>query len=165
MLDQEIGTSFTVNTFSIRRHSLGSTGAPTDLFDFALYMGLCQSDELSPTFDANFMPGTRTLVFARDSLHLEVEPDALISIDLDTPYWYGGQHNLLIEIMWSSGEETGTECMYTWHWNTGAMRCASGNYDAQSGSLTSIVPWMQFTGTAGLEACTFAEVKTLFRAE
>ncbi len=162
MLEEEIGGSFTIEDISLRRHSMGSTSAPTDLFDFAVYMGLCQEDFLSSTFDDNFVPGTRTLVFSRDSMHVEVDPDELIGIDLDAPYWYDGQDNLIVEVMWSAGEETGTECVYTWHWNTGAMRCASGLYDAASGSLTSIIPWMQLSGQSALDVCTFGEVKTLF---
>ncbi len=165
MLDDEIGSAFTIETFSLKRHSAGSTPAPTDLFDFAIYMGLCENDYLGANFDANFVPGTRTLLFSRDSLHIEVNPNELLTLDLDTPYWYNGQDNLLIEILWSSGEETGSECVYTWHWNTGAMRCASGLYSASSGSLTSIIPWMQLTGSSALEACTFGEVKTLFAGE
>ncbi|NLP05618.1 hypothetical protein GX411_06685 [Candidatus Fermentibacteria bacterium] len=162
MLNEEIGNAFTVETLSLRRHSSGSTPAPTDLFDFAIYMGLCENDVLNPNFDSNFIPGTRTIVFSRDSLHLEVNPDELVTFDLDTPYWYNGVDNLLVEVLWSSGEETGSECVYTWHWNTGAMRCASGLYSASSGSLTSIIPWMQITGASDLETCTFGEVKTLF---
>jgi hypothetical protein len=160
--DDEIGGAFDIQTLSLKRHSSGSTSAPTWLYDFQIYAGLTDQETLGSTFDTNFIPGTRTLVFSRDSLFIEVEPNAWIDIVLDDSFWYEGDHNLVLEILWSAGEETGTECAYTWHWNTGQMRCLSGYYNASSGSLTSVIPHMVLTGTTGLDQSTFAAIKTYF---
>jgi hypothetical protein len=160
-----MGGAFTINTINLKRHSSGSTSAGTNYADFSIWAGLTDADVLSTSFEENFLPGTRTLLFSRDSLYLEAEPNAWIPFELDTPYWYGGSHNLIVEILWSDGEEIGTECVYTWQWNTGTMRCASGPFGASSGSQTSVIPLLQFEGEQALNGSTFAEVKASFQAE
>lgn len=161
MLESEIGGPFEIDAISLKRHSSGTTQAPSVFRDFEIWASLTDSDVLSPVFDSNYIPGTRTLLFSSDSLYLSVEPDTWFEFQLDSQYWYGGSHNLILEILWSSGEELGTECVYTWQWNTGDMRCASGLYDASSGSLTSIIPMLMFTGQSALEGVTFGEIKRL----
>ncbi len=158
-----MGGAFEFDTICLKRFSSGSTPAATAYENFQIWAGLTDDDVLSAVFDENFLPGTRTLLFDRDSLYLEAEPDTWIPFDLDTPYWYGGSDNLVIEILWSHGEELGSECVYTWQWNTGQMRCASGQYTASSGSLTSVIPLLQFIGESSLQESTFAEVKSSFR--
>jgi hypothetical protein len=160
-----MGGAFLFDTVCLKRHSSGSTSAETNYDDFQIWAGLTDADALSSTFEDNFLPGTRTLLFSRDVLNLEAEPNAWIPFELDTPYWYGGSHNLIIEILWSGGQEVGSECVYTWQWNTGTMRCASGPYDASSGSLTSVIPILQFVGEASLDSSTFAEVKASFQQD
>lgn len=157
-----MGGAFTIDMIELKRHESGSTPAPCCYDDFQIWAGLTDDDVLSGTFEDNFLPGTRTLLFERDSLHLEADPDTWVPFELDVPYWYGGSHNLVIEVLWSDGEELGTECVYTWQWNTGTMRCASGPYDAASGSLTSVIPVLRFTGTGALEDRSFADVKSAF---
>lgn len=159
MLDSEIGGAFGIETISLKRHSSGTTQAGTYYLDFQIWAGLTDDDFLSSSFDANFLPGTRTLVFSSDSLYLEASPGAWMPFELDQPYWYGGTDNLVIEIMWSDGEEIGSECLYTWQWDTGALRCLSGAYEASSGSMTSIIPCFQLVGEEALESVTFAGVK------
>ncbi len=163
MLDSEMGGAFGIETLSLKRHSSGSTPAGTNYTDFQIWAGLTDSDVMSSTFDDNIIPGSRTLLFSRDSLYIEAVPNSWIPFDLDTAYWYGGSDNLVIEILWSHGEELGSECVYTWQWNTGQMRCASGQYTASSGSLTSVIPLLQFIGESSLQESTFAEVKSSFR--
>jgi len=162
VLDSEMAGAFDIGTVYLKRHSSGGTFAPTSYDDFQIWAGLTDADVLSANFDENFLPGTRTLLFSRDSLHIEAEPDAWIPFQLDQSYWYGGSHNLLLEILWSGGQEIGSECIYTWQWNTGAMRCVSGPYGSSSGSLTSIIPYLQLEGELGLDSSTFAEVKASF---
>jgi len=162
VLDSEIGGAFQIQELSLVRHSSGSTPAPTNFSDFQIWFGLTDSDQLSSTFEDNFIPGTRTLVFDRDSLYLSASPGEQIDFELDQPFWYGGTHNLVVEILWSDGEEIGSECVYTWQWNTGAMRCASGPYTASSGSLTSMIPMLVLTGVQALDQTTFAAVKSSF---
>lgn len=160
VLDSEMGGAFGIETLSLKRHSSGSTPAGTNYTDFQIWAGLTDSDVMSASFDDNIIPGTRALLFSRDSLYIEALPNSWIPFELDTAYWYGGTHNLVIEIMWSDGEEIGSECVYTWQWNTGTMRCASGPFAASSGSLTSVIPVLRFDGESSLESATFAEVKS-----
>jgi hypothetical protein len=161
VLQEELDGAFEIDIISLKRHSSGSTSAPSIFQDFEIWFSLTDLDALTPVFDANCMPGTRTLVYSSDSLYLSVDPNTWFDFQLAEPYWYGGTHNLVVEIMWSGGEELGTECVYTWQWNTEAMRCASGQYDASSGSLTSIIPMLMLSGESSLEGATFAEIKTV----
>lgn len=163
MLDSEMNGAMEFDTFILKRHSSGSSSGQTTFTDFEIWMGLCDSDVLGDNFEGNFIPGTRTLVFSRDSLLLEAEPNAWIPFELDFPFWYGGTKNLIVEILWSSGEEQGTECIYTWQWNTGTLRCASGPYNSETGSRTSVIPLMQFSGALALINTTFAGIKATFQ--
>jgi len=163
VLDSEMGGAFEFDTISLKRHSSGSTSGQTTFADFEIWAGLAESDVLGDNFEDNFIPGTRTLLFSRESLLIEAEPNAWIPFVLDSPFWYGGTKNLIIEILWSEGEELGTECVYTWQWNTGTMRCASGPYDSETGSRTSVIPLIQFSGDMTLLNTTFAGVKTSFQ--
>ncbi len=163
MLDSEMGEAFEFDTISLKRHSSGTTSGQTTFTDFEIWAGLTDSDVLGANFEDNFIPGTRTLLFSRESLLLEAEPNAWIPFELDSSYWYGGTHNLIIEILWSDGEELGTECVYTWQWNTGTMRCTSGPYDSETGSQTSVIPLLQFSGEQTLSSTTFAGVKASFQ--
>ena len=128
--------------------------------DMAIYMGLCDSDQLGTTFDNNYIPGTRVLVMSSPSYTTEtVGVNEWFTFVFDTPYWYNGQDNLLIEIEWSSGVGS----LYTWNWNGGTNRSMYGLYGAATTSAQDPnVPNLRLNGTLSLSNSTFARIKAAF---
>jgi hypothetical protein len=159
VLDDEIGSAFMIDELSLKRHDSGGDGG-SRLYDFEIRMGLCASDVLGPDFADNYIPGTETTVMYCDSIEFTPEPDELIPIALDTPYWFNGQENLIIEILWSDGESLG-DCVYSWQWNSGTLRCTKAGYESSTGSQTSLLPYLLLTGEIGLEPNTFCWVKSV----
>ena len=149
--------------FDILSCQRSTPGNPAEavFYDFDIYMGLCETDVLSSAFDDNYISGTRTLAFSRDTLTLSPGAGEWQDFDLDTPFWYNGQDNLIVEFMWSSGD-TEDECLYSWHWNTGTIRSVSGVYGASTGTMSSLIVMLRFTGELALEQMTFAGVKSAF---
>jgi len=142
-----------------QRYSPGETVEGT-FYDYEIYMGLTENDMLSSTFEDNWMPGTRRLVFHRDTMTLSNSPDEWVEFTLDTPFWYNGTDNLIVEIMWSSAE-TDDSCMYTWHWNSGTIRSITGAYSNPTGTMGSLVIMFRFQGEMGQTSATFGEIKAL----
>lgn len=80
---------------------------------------------------------------------------------LTTPYWYGGQQNLLIDIQWASANTSYS--FYTWKWETGAARSVkAGSLSSATGVLSTQMSELMLTGTLALDGSTFAQVKTVF---
>jgi hypothetical protein len=158
VLASEIGSAIRIDELSFQR-SIG--GEPVGTFNnFKVYMGLCASDQLTTSFDDNYISGTRIMVLA-DSPYVNGAPNPFDWFDvvLDTPYWYNGQDNLIIEVEWSSGAGS----LYTWQWNGGTNRCVIGSYgSSEGGSLESSVPHMILNGTLSLESSTFGAIKAAF---
>jgi len=159
VLASDIGDAMGIESISWKR-SVG--GDPEGTFkDFKVYMGLCASDDLSVEYDSNWMSGTKLLVLESSSYtNGATNPNDWFDMTLDTPYWYNGEDNLLIEMEWS----TGNGSLYTWHWNGGGARCVIGSYGNSTGDYTeSMVPHLKLNGTLSLESTTFGAVKAAFR--
>ncbi len=159
VLASEMGDAMEIESFSWKR-SVG--GEPFGTFeDFSVYVGLCDSDELTTNYDGNYMSGTRTLVF-EGGAGFEIgtpSPNDWFDLTLDTPYWYNGSDNLLIELEWSSGSGS----LYTWHWNSGSQRSVIGAYGQSTGDYTeSLVPNLRLNGDLALDQSTWAGVKAAF---
>lgn len=157
MFGDELSGAMDIALLSCQRYTPGETVQGT-FYDYEIYMGLAESDMLSPTFTDNWVPGTRQLVFHRDSMTISNSPEEWVDFVLDTPYWYNGQDNLLVEIMWSSAD-TDDSCMYTWHWNTGTIRSINGEYSNPTGTMGSLLIMFRFSGTLGQTSATFGEIK------
>jgi hypothetical protein len=160
-LDEEMGGAMDISVLSCQRSTPGNPAEGT-FYDFEVCMGLCTSDMLSPVFDDNYVPGTRTTVFFRDSLTLSPDPGDWQAFVLDTPFWYNGQDNLIVEFLWSDGE-TEDECLYSWHWDTGTIRSVSALYGAATGTMSSLMSMLRFTGELTLESTTFGAIKAIVR--
>jgi len=159
VLASDIGDAMTIESLSWIR-SVG--GDPEGTFeDFKVYMGLCSSDELSTDYDSNYMSGTKLLVQESTSYtNGATNPNDWFDMILDTPYWYNGEDNLIIEMEWSSGNGS----LFTWHWNGGDNRCVIGSYGSSIGDYTEqMVPNLKLNGTLSLDATTFGAVKAAFR--
>ncbi|MEN8209662.1 MAG: hypothetical protein ABFR50_10490 [Candidatus Fermentibacteria bacterium] len=156
--DDDIGNAIEIQSFSWKR-----SPSPDDhgtFYDMKIYMGLCASDQLGMTFDDNFIPGTRILVLSGSPYSTQtVAVNEWFEFTFDTPFWYNGQDNLLIEIQWSSGSGS----LYSWNWNGGSDRCVYGHYGQSSGLvLNSNVPNLRLDGTLSLSNTTFARIKAAF---
>ena len=158
VLASEIGDAIEIESLSWIR---GLGGEPQGTFDdFALYMGLCSSNELGLAYDDNYIPGTRILVMSSSSLTTPtVNPNEWFDTTLDTPFWYNGEDNLIIEIEWSNGLGS----LYTWHWDGGGLRCVVGSYGEPNGSYsTNLVPNIRLNGILSLSGTTFGRIKAAF---
>ncbi len=124
--------------------------------DFTIHMGLCSSDQLSlDSFDKNYVSGTKTLVYSTDLLsvsHTEDWP----KIDLDTPFFYNGTGNLIIEISWEN--EIQSNIYNVNEWFAGTNRCI---FSANHSDIAAypFLPHMKLSGNLALENSTFASIK------
>lgn len=157
-LDSEIGSAMDISSIAWQRADAGDDQG--HYYTAKIYMGLCSSDQLSSNFENNWIPGSRTLVFETAQLDLNATPGEWEPVVLQTPYWYNGQDNLLIEVQWASADTNYS--FYTWKWNTGTARSVKAtSLGSATGVLSTQMSELQLTGTMSLDGATFAEVKTL----
>jgi hypothetical protein len=160
VLSSEIGDAMEIESISFNRFP--SPDDRANFNDMVIHMGLCDSDELTAVFADNYVSGTKTEVMSASSYMTEsVAVGEWYTFDLDTPYWYNGQDNLLIEVEWSSGSGS----LYSWSWDTGSDRKIYGDYGSTSAPSQNIggnVPTMQLDGTLSLDQSTFGRIKSVF---
>jgi len=160
VLDEEIGEAMEISSVSCRRYSPGDTVEGT-FYDFTIYLAHSDVDQLSSQFDANWIEGTREMVFYRDSLTLSNSPDDWVEFILDSQYWYNGSDNLVLEFLWSDAV-TNQSCMYSWHWESGAIRSITGEYQDSTGTMSSLVLMIMLNGDMSLPTITFGSLKAHF---
>ena len=158
VLASEIGDAIEIQSFSWKR-----SPSPDDHGTFnnlAIHIGLCDSDQLVETFDDNYISGTSVLVLSSSSYTTEtVGVNEWFTFVFDTPFWYSGQDNLLIEIEWSSGVGS----LYSWVWDGGTNRSMYAHYGMATALVQqSTVPNLRLNGTLSLENSTFARIKAAF---
>jgi hypothetical protein len=155
-LASEMPGAMNIETIAWQRGTGGSASGTYN--SFKLYMGLCASDELGAAFDDNYIPGSRILVYETPSQTMSADPDQWMTIALDTPYWYNGTDNLILELEWTGG----VNMFYTYWWETGTNRSViAESASAPSGTIGTSMSELQGTGSLGLDAVTFGEVKFL----
>lgn len=156
-LDSEIGTAVTIGSISFKRAPAGSEDHVT-LDTFQIYIGLCQSDQLSETFASNYIPGSRILVYDHDDVTITAgAPNQWFEIQFDTQYFYAGHDNLVVEFLWDGGAYS----IFNWGSEPGPARSITGGYGDATGTAESDVPHIRLNGTLDLERATFGEIKTL----
>ncbi len=159
VLESEIGNAMDVLSLAWQRAESGSSEG--HYYGVEIYMGLCAGDELEATFDSNWIPGTRTLVFAADTLDLSGDANDWAPVILDNPYWYNGEQNLLIDLQWTSANTAYS--FYTWRWDTGAVRSVKAiSLAAPTGVLSTQMSELLLSGDLAFSQCTFGEIKSLF---
>lgn len=154
VLSSEIGTAIEISSIMWEKSPITSTNA--DCEGFSMYLGLSSAPTLSTgSFDGNYNSGTRTLVYSTSLLTIDMA-DPWAQIDLDTPYFYNGSDNLIIEIQWDNGTEDNS--YYCNEWTAGANRCV---YQQGGSGITSDsnLPHMMLVGTLALEGNTFGGIK------
>ncbi len=125
--------------------------------EFTIYLGPCSSDELGTDFEANYLPGIKTEVFNRTDWTLDASP-GWFTIEFDTPYWYSGSGNLIIDFEWPDGEHE----IYNFNWDTGSNRALYADYGEPTGTNMTDIPHMLLNGTLALDQNTFGAIKALF---
>ena len=164
VLDEEIGSDFEISSIAWQKHPAGDTSA--EFNTLKIYMGLCSEDQLVSVFDDNYISGTRTLVYESSSQVMSGGIDEWVSIVLDTNYQYSSSEgNLIIEVTWVSPVDN--KSFYSRSWDAGVIRAVgytqTGAPTQPTGSLSSSLPRLMITGTAGgaLESLTFGAVKSM----
>lgn len=135
-------------------------GSPTGYYNsFNLYLAAASGSELTDTYEDNYVAGTRVLVYSTTQLVMSANPDEWSAITLDTPYWYDGTGNLILEFDWVGG----SNMFFTYMWDTGSNRGLMNTSDVHSptGILQANVSELRFDGPLALVPATFAEIKTL----
>lgn len=158
MLASEMGDAMEIESLSWRNPpaSPDSSGNFTDL---EIYVGLCNTDVLGNTYADNFIAGTRTLVLSSSYYSTgTVAVGEWYDFELDTPYWYNGQDNLLIEVIWPSG----TGSLYSYAWPSNENRSCFGAYGSTSGGFQTRIPHLRLNGTLELSNTTFGAIKATF---
>jgi hypothetical protein len=156
-LEGEIGSAMNVETLGWQRTTTGDSAAV--FTGVEIWMGLCDQDQLGWSFQDNYIPGTRTLVFEDPDFTASGDEMDWFTIDLENPFWYEGDHNLLVEIVWTSG----TGSFHTWKWNDPGVPRALKSPEAEgdTGFLSSEMSQLLIEGTTGLEEGTFGRIKIL----
>ena len=158
-LASEMNGAMTIGSVSWQRG--GSSGSPTGFYNnFQLFMGVSAEAGLGNNFEGNYIPGTRTLVYETPSQTMSAGPDEWMTITLDTPFWYNGTDNLLVELQWVGG----SNMFFTYKWNTGANRALENKTDIYSptGNLSQNMSELMFDGPLNLTRHTFGAIKALW---
>jgi hypothetical protein len=158
VLDSEINNAIQIQSVGWKRSPVGVDAATFQ--DFKIYMGYSTNDQLSGTFQNNYISGTRTLVFSRGTYAVVAGGSGnWFTTTLDTPFWYNGSNNLIIEFEWS----TGSGSLYIYHWTAGTDRAIYGGYGSTTADgFETTIPHLQLNGTLDLQPETFASIKTEF---
>ena len=153
----EIGDAIEVTSLGWHR---GTGGTPTASFNnFNIYMGYCSDGMLGTNFMANYIENTRTLVHHSGSITVAEGTDEWFTIELDSPFWYNGEQNLILEVVWDGG--SGSVHNYFFNTEETPVRLKSAEPDAETGFLSSMRCQFMLIGSQQLESGTFASVKVL----
>lgn len=157
VLQEDIGTAYEISKVSF---VIFSAASDSYVEDISLSMAHVESDQLTETFTDNYQPGSLVEVCHMDLLDLSGENGDEILLDLDTPFQYNGQDNLLIDISYPAG--SCWTAVYTWD-SDPARSLRDGFLPSGSagstGELLWWVPYMVFEGTESLEQNTFGAIK------
>ena len=159
MWDEEIGDAMLIESIEFQRSDFGDSIATATLDHFEIFMGLYDEDYLGTDFDENYLEDSRYLVFSSDPWTASVGMNEMIVFDLDTPFWFNGNDNLIIEITWSWGIQG--DHFIAWGWNDFG-RSLFGYYGSPTGTYEDRIPYMILNGTMALEPSTFGSIKAFF---
>jgi hypothetical protein len=149
----------TIESVSWQRTSEGDGDSTASFPAFELYLGLTDREYLGTEFEENYIPGTRTLVYASDPLEVSADPGSWCAIDLQDPFWYNGDDNLILELCWLGG----TGSFHTYKWNSpGVPRSLKApTPGGPTGFLSSEMSELMLDGTVALTPATFGELKVV----
>ena len=151
--EQELGQAILIESISFMVEDYYSSWKD----NVSIYMALTELTELTDTFESNYTIGTRQLVLEVDTLYYGTVPDEWFTIELQTPFWYSGESNLLLELF-SPGFDGGYTDIYNWN-SYSSRALVTNNINQTTGNLDSWVPYMILSGSLGLDQRTFASIK------
>ena len=160
MLESEIGGAMTIDAVSFV--AAPGTGQFSSFNDYQIFMGPTQLESLGTVFEENYS-GAREMVYY-DPQVTHYNNSDMVTIALEEPYYYPGQGNLIIEILYGdSGSIPDNQSIYI-------MYCASGSnliawedsQGAAEGQLYPFLPHMFLSGEMSLPSSTFGTVKASF---
>ncbi|HOP27014.1 MAG TPA: hypothetical protein PLM22_10325 [Candidatus Sabulitectum sp.] len=136
---------------------LVSEGETVSFDRFTIHMGITGQSSLSEGFESNWMPGTKTLVYDHEFVtYTSPGVGQWMEIALDTPFWYNGEDNLLVEFGWPGG----TEVIMIWAWVAPDNYTCYAGWEEPQGNLLLESLVLRFSGALELYADTFAGIKS-----
>ncbi len=157
VLKDEIGTAFQISgiLFSIEHFS-----GVSYVRDFSISMTHVESDMLTETFTANYQPGSLAQVYFADSLSLIAENEDELFIELDNPFQYNGEDNLLIDFYFPDGGSYSAVESWVAGYNRSLFDIFLPNGTPElTGDLDIFLPHMILEGIESLDQNTFAAIK------
>ena len=158
-MQEEIGFPFTIRSITYSRNSGGYGWAG----NFSMKMCHVTIDELSSTFTDNYIEGSLIEVVCIDSLSLNAGCGEPLEIVFDQPFHYNGEDNLLIDIYYDQGFCESS--VFNWEASPARSVCTfifpPGSTPSQTGTLSSMMPYMIIEGEMELAGMTFAGIKVV----
>ncbi len=143
----------TINSIAFKPTS----GTSVTFAQFTVYMGPAAGSALGNNFDANYA-GARTTVYNQTNPSF-MPSGGWVTIPLDTPYFFNGTGNLIIEIAWPNGGQE----IYAGYWATTGNRTLTAFFGSPTGDLFEFCPNLLLSGTMNLSPMTFGAIKASFQ--
>lgn len=161
MLESEIGGAMTIDAVSFV--AAPGTGQFSSFNDYQIFMGPSQLESLGTVFEENYS-GSREMVYNHPQATHYNNAD-LVTIPLDQPYYYPGDGNLIIEILYGdSGSIPDNQSVYIMYCAAGSDRIAWEAFQgAAEGQLYPFLPHMFLSGDMTLPSSTFGSIKAAFQ--
>lgn len=158
-MEEELPGPVTVTAVSWMRSYEGDDRAVE--YQFSMYMGLRQDDDLGAEFEANFIPGTRELVFYSDSLFLTGQARDWLTVPLQEPFHYPGTGNLVIEL---SRQDASSSNLFSFRWYTENDRTLLAiRHDAAYGYVDDVAAMLRIDYVpTGLSRTTWPGIKSIY---
>lgn len=162
MLKDELQNPMTISRIELySTHSSQSTG---DFYNCRILACETGVASLSTNFEANYDGNAPATVFEADTLSIDWSSSTpgWNGFDLDTPFQYSGDENLIVEFQYLGDNG------FTVNVRAASIspqdRCLSGPHPmSTTGSLMSFLTCMRIHYSAeGLDGASFGEVKALF---
>ncbi len=155
MLKDEISTNFTIEAISFMRHNLSTT---SEANNFSIYFALSDSYQLTDVFEDNYILGTRQQVLLTEVFAIDGEPGDWITFELDTPFYYSNNYNLVIETFNPEGD-----CYTSVYGSATTYYRSLLGYgeSSSSGDLFKQIPHMMLEGSQSLENSTVGAIKII----
>lgn len=152
-ISDSLDSAIEVNSISF----LVASGDRVMLDHLDIFMGYSELDDLGMNFDDNYVPGSKTLVFEDDNLIIDSPGSGQwLTLDLDVPFWYSGQQNLVLEFRWPGGSQE----IDIWGWYPTANHTVfAPDWQASQGTPMMESLLFRLNGTLALEANTFGAIK------
>ncbi len=153
VLGSEIGDAMTINSIAFYCMS----GETVTFNQFIVYMGEASGSVLGNNFEDNYS-GNKVTVYNHNNVTFTPSGE-WVNIPLDTPYFYDGTGNLIIEIGWPDGVDE----IYAGCWSTSGNRMLTSFFGSPTGDLFEFCPNLLFSGSMSLAPMTFGSIKASFQ--